>query len=289
MLASGFALKSNAFTYGLYICDVFNITDNLIVSAGLRFNAFDAKGGYAINGTFSGKYSQNNLSPKLGIIYQPLKDKISVFANYQNGFTNVTGSDFTGNTFKPEQANQWEAGVKAELAEGLSGSASYYDIRVTDKLRTDVDHPGFSIQDANQYSKGIEADIIYNPIPGLNMLAGYGHNSSKFVRSNKAIEGKRPSNVANDIANFWISYRLTRGSGKGLGAGFGGNYTSNAYADDANTFTIPSYTLLDASLFYDQPKFRVGLKVNNIANTKSWNRWGSQPLRQFIGNVLFKF
>ena len=113
-----------------------------------------------------------------------------------------------------------EAGVKTELAEGLSATVSYYDIKVTDKLRTDVDHPGFSIQDANQYSRGLEADIIYNPLPGLNMLAGHGHNRSKYVKTNKAIEGKRPANVANDVANFWLSYRSAKGSTKGMGAGF---------------------------------------------------------------------
>lgn len=53
---------------------------------------------------------------------------ISVFANYQNGFTNISGVDYQSKTFKPEQANQIEGGVKLNAFDGrLSSMISYYE------------------------------------------------------------------------------------------------------------------------------------------------------------------
>jgi len=34
--------------------------------------------------------SQTTFSPKFGIVYQPIMNKLSLFANYMNGFKNLT-------------------------------------------------------------------------------------------------------------------------------------------------------------------------------------------------------
>lgn len=282
--------RFSSYIYGVYVSDVLNLTDNLVASAGLRFDSYKDETGVDFNGV--GGYpssSQTAFSPKFGLIYQPVKDRISLFANYQNGFANRFGVDKKGNRFKPEQANQLEGGIKAELASGLSGSVSYYDIKVKDVLRTDPADNNFSIQDADQRNRGIEADIIYNPFAGFNIVAGYGYVDGKYTRANPGTIGKRPNNIARHLANFWASYRILNGAVKGLGVGFGGNYTSDAYADDNNTFTIPGYTLIDGSIYYDQPKYRIGFKVNNITNTLTFNRYGAQSLRQVALNLTVKF
>lgn len=282
--------RFNSYIYGVYVSDVLNLTDNLIASAGLRFDSYKDETGVDFNGV--GGYpssSQTAFSPKFGLVYQPVKDRISLFANYQNGFANRFGVDKKGNRFKPEQANQLEGGIKAELASGLSGSVSYYDIKVKDVLRTDPADNNFSIQDADQRNRGIEADIIYNPFAGFNIVAGYGYVDGKYTKADPGTIGKRPNNIARHLANFWASYRVLTGAVKGLGVGFGGNYTSDAYVDDNNTFTIPGYTLIDGSIYYDQAKYRIGFKTNNIANTLTFNRYGAQNPRQFVANLTVKF
>lgn len=56
------------------------------------------------------------------------------------------------------------------------------------------------------------------------------------------------------------------------------------------TFSIPSYTVLDASLFYDRPKFRIGLKVDNLTNEKYWSyRLAAQNPTKVTGNITLKF
>lgn len=280
-------------TYSAYASDVLNITDRLIAMAGLRVDRYINNGTYyPSRDSIAGNYNQTALSPKFGVVYQIIKDKISVFGNYMNGFSNVSGSDFFGNTFKPSEANQAEGGFKFDLNK-ISATLSYYDIQVTNITRDDPDHLNYTIQDGTQVSKGFEAELIANPISGLNIVAGYTYNDSKYTRSNANLQGLRPSTSGSPrTANLWASYRIVTGSAQGLGIGFGGIYGSESYQTNTATFkfTIPEYTVLDASLFYDQPKYRLGIKVDNLTNEKYWSyRLAAQNPTRITANITFKF
>jgi iron complex outermembrane receptor protein len=61
-------------------------------------------------GDSKGPFGQQHCHPNL--VYEALKDKLSVFGNYMNGFNNISGVDINSNPFKPEYANQMEFGVK---------------------------------------------------------------------------------------------------------------------------------------------------------------------------------
>jgi iron complex outermembrane receptor protein len=286
-------VATNEQTLSAYVSDVVNITDKLLVMASLRIDRYMNGGTYYPNkDSTAGDFNQTALSPKFGAVYQVIKDKVSVFGNYMNGFSNVSGSDFNGNTFKPNQANQMEGGVKVDLSV-ITATFSYYDIKVTNVTRDDLDHPNYSLQDGTQYSKGFEAELIANPVVGLNIVAGFTHNESEYTKASASIEGLRPTTAGpGDMANLWLSYRFTRGAAQGLGLGFGGIYGSQSYQSNtaAFVFTVPSYTVLDASVFYDQHRYRLGLKVDNLTNEKYWSyRLAAQNPTRVTMNVTFKF
>lgn len=275
-------------TTSAYVSDVVNITDALIAMGSIRWDHYENK---------IANFNQNAFSPKLGLIYQIIKDKISVFGNYMNGFSNVapgtTAANPTETTdFKPEQANQLEGGIKIELLGGkLNGTLSYYDIQVKDKVRVDPTNSLYSIQDGTQRSKGFEADLIANPFRGFHIIMGYGYNDSKYTKATTN-QGNRPYSTPANVANLWMSYKILEGKAKGLGFGFGGNTQSDSYINDTNTFTVNGYTLLDASVFYENPKFRLGLKLNNITNKEYWSAdyWATMmPTRQLVANFTLKF
>ncbi|RZJ52588.1 MAG: TonB-dependent receptor [Flavobacterium sp.] len=271
-------------TTSAYASDVINITDRLIAMVSARFDHYEDR---------IDDYNQNALSPKMGVVYQILKDKVSVFGNYMNGFTNVGPSETDQSPtqavdFKLEQANQIEGGVKVELLGGkLNGTLSYYDIKVKDKVRyTDT----FPVQDGTQSSKGFEADLIANPFRGFHLIMGYGYNESEYTSGE--MKGNTPYAAPKNVANLWLSYKILDGKAKGVGFGFGGNTQSDSYANDENTFTVNGYAVMDATVFYEKPKFRIGLKLNNIANKEYWTSdyWSNMmPTRQLVANVTFKF
>jgi iron complex outermembrane receptor protein len=77
---------------------------------------------------------------------------------------------------------------------------------------------------------------------------------------------------------------------KGLGFGAGFNYVDKVLMNIADDFYIPSYAVINGTVFYDQPKYRIGVKLNNIANIKYWDMYG-KPQRpfEFLANLSFKF
>jgi len=296
---SYFYARNNTYTTSAYASDVLNITNNLLAMASLRLDYYDARPiSDPSSGTVTKGMTQTTLSPKFGLVYQVVKDQVSLFGNHQNGFVHPGYANFydaaTGTLAsrlaKTEQANQWEGGVKLDLFNGrLSSTISYYDISVSNILTSDPAHANASLQNGTQYSKGIEAEVLANPFDGFNIDAGYSHNDSKE-------NGLRPETAGPaNSANLWLSYTIAHGNAKGLGIGFGGNYASNnVIINDSyyGVFTLPSYTLLNTGIFYNKERLRLALNVNNLTNKEYWIGYTTvdpQMLRQIIGSVTFKF
>ncbi|HET9503066.1 MAG TPA: TonB-dependent receptor [Hymenobacter sp.] len=280
-----------------YVSDVLNVTESLLLSAGVRFDYF--KVGEASNFT---KYNQVAWSPKFGVVYQVLRDRLSVYGNYQNGFTNnqpqtvVSSAGVTTTTdYKPTQTIQWEGGLKLDMFQGrATANVSYYAIRQNDILRADpastTANPLPNIQDDSRNSKGVDLELVVNPVPGLNLFGGYSYNQSRYLETN---EGKTPEQAPQHVANFWLSYRLSGGSPlNGLGLGVGGNYSSDIYANAANTLIIDGYKIFNASIFYEVGRLRFTVKGNNLADERYWIGTTSlvpQTPRQFLGSVAVRF
>lgn len=285
-------------TYSAYASDVLNITDRLAAMLSLRFDRFQNR---------TANYNQNAVSPKLGLVYQILPDRISIFGNYLNGFANVApiiqpaGSGVSGD-LKPQHANQYEGGIKTDLFNGkLSFTASYYDISVTNMTRTEeviVDGKSYivTVQNGTQKSKGVEFELIANPIEGLNIIAGYSYNDSKLTKSTTALEGRRPASAGPAaLINSWVSYAIQKGQLKGLGLGTGINHIGRHLTGNSavtGVFFLPAYTLITSTIFYDRPRYRIGVKVDNLTDERYFAGQGTltaQMPRTLVAGLTLKF
>ena len=287
-----------------YVSDVLNITNKLSVMASLRLDYFDGK---ASQWDAEETKGQVAISPKFGAVYQIVENKVSLFGNYMNGFQNVaptTVADIDGSNprtkeFDPEQANQFEVGLKTSLYKDIiSASVSYYDIRVKDRVITDPNNINNSIQGGEVESKGVEVSIVANPIKGLNVIAGFSHNDAEVTKESPGdgYLGLRPEEAGPEtLVNLWANYTVTEGQLKGFGIGFGGNYASEYKTlnrANTGTFALPDYTVLNSAVSYDNDKFNVTLKLNNMLNEKYYSGWSTvtpQRLRSITAGVTYKF
>jgi len=306
LLTGSFAgnTEANQEIMSAYVSDVLNVTNKLSVMASLRLDYFDGK-----TSQYDGVETEGQvaLSPKFGAVYQIVENKVSVFGNYMNGFQNVaptTVADLDGSNprtkeFDPEQANQFEVGLKTSLYKDIiSASVSYYDIRVKDRVITDPNNINNSIQGGEVESKGVEVSIVANPIKGLNFIAGFSHNDAEVTKESPGdgYLGLRPEEAGPEtLVNFWANYTVTSGQLKGFGIGFGGNYASEYKTlnrANTGTFALPDYTVLNSALSYDNDKFNVSLKLNNMLNEKYYSGWSTvtpQRLRSITAGVTYKF
>lgn len=283
------------YTASAYASDVISFADRLSLMLSLRIDNFDRKETSATNGTtttITPAYNQTSLSPKLGIVYQLIKNQVSLFGNYLNGFQNLAPVNQPNGEqliLDPLYANQYEGGIKAELFnKKLSTTISYYNITNDNALMrfADLSYE----QGGKQVSKGYDFELTADPIAGLNVIAGYSYNDNRIVKSaTPALEGKKAADAPENVWNFWVSYKL-QNILKGLGLGFGGNYVDESFMTTTNTFYIPSYTIFNSTVFYEQPTWRVGLKINNITNEKYWSTWGApQAPTTVLANLTLRF
>lgn len=306
LLTGSFAgnTEANQEIMSAYVSDVLNITNKLSVMASLRLDYFDGKASQWDTEETKGQVA---ISPKFGAVYQIVENKVSLFGNYMNGFQNVaptTVADIDGSNprtkeFDPEQANQFEVGLKTSLYKDIiSASVSYYDIRVKDRVITDPNNINNSIQGGEVESKGVEVSIVANPIKGLNVIAGFSHNDAEVTKESPGdgYLGLRPEEAGPEtLVNLWANYTVTNGQLKGFGIGFGGNYASEYKTlnrANTGTFALPDYTVLNSALSYDNDKFNVSLKLNNMLNEKYYSGWSTvtpQLLRSITAGVTYKF
>ncbi|MEH0155107.1 TonB-dependent receptor [Limibacter armeniacum] len=295
--------KSEYSIYSVYVSDVLNITRNLSAMVGLRVDRFNNDGDVT---TPDDDYEQTAFSPKFGLVFQPILDKLSVFANYQNGFTNVApqlvseteDGPQTLKTFDPEQANQIEFGVKTNLFNNrLNATVSYYDIKVSDRVMTDPASPTNKIQGGEVVSKGFEVELSANPIDGLDIRGGYSYNDSETTKTdNENILNRRPLEAGPEsMYNLWASYEIQQGKLEGFGLGIGFNGASESYAinyGSSGEFMLPEYTIGNASIFYQASNYRIGLKMNNVFDKEYYTGWTTispQTPRSVLANFTYRF
>ena len=232
--------------------------------------------------------SDKAFTPRVGIVYQPLKT-LSIFTSYSNSFTLNTGTDINLQPIKPSYINQYEAGVKSELFNRtFSANITVYQIVNSNLAQTAlVDANGNANNNANikelageVTSKGLEIDLGTKPFHGIQLLAGYSFNETKYTKSNTYIVGSKlrynPQHTANASVYYTFSERTLL---KGFNAGFVSYYVGERVAGRSTTaanpgyklISLPNYLQFDASLGYTVQKFALRLKLSNIFNKLSYN------------------
>jgi len=99
-----------------------------------------------------------------------------------------------------------------------------------------------------------------------------------------------------NLVNLWATYKFDYGKLRNFGLGFGGNYASeNAVvnSDLIGKFLLPSYTVLNSSIFYNSTKFRLALNINNMTNKQyfngGWSTVNPQRPRNAVASFTYKF
>ena len=299
---SNYDIDSDLNTYSGYVSNVFTPVTGLNVVLGLRYESNDFEGGKVwINDT--DPYNQSAWSPKAGLVYEIVKDKFSVFGNYQNSFK--SNGYYTLNTAgetalsDPERANQFEGGFKTNLINGkINATVSYYDIKAKNYLVTTGYFGNIAVQNQTGeiHSKGVELEVNAYLVKGFSLIGGLAYNDTTDEST-----GLRPATSGSKwLANFNASYQFIDGSLKGLGFGVGGNYASDnkvlnqldATTGLVDTFTLNSFFVLNANAYYDTKKFRIGVKVDNFTNEHYWIGYSTanpQSLINALGSITYKF
>lgn len=274
--------------FGIYAQNLISFTEKIKVLTGIRYSYQDTRSNvlqYSSGAITTTKNYDGAFSPRVGLIYQPSKNQ-SIFATYSNSFNINTGQDEAGKALEPSIVDQYEIGIKNKLFDDkLFLNVTAYQIS-NDKFYQQ------SLANGNSYSyirvltgevrsQGIEIDVTSKPIKGLNIMAGYSFNETKFLDEGYYIAGSllryNPKNTANLSAN----YQLESGKLKGVNLGLISTYFGERYAgrstrtqvenDNRQLIYLEDFIQVDAILGYTHNNFKISTKLSNIFNELNYN------------------
>jgi iron complex outermembrane receptor protein len=265
---------------GLYLQDRMQLTERLSLTAGGRLD-------FASNRDFSQPDGNDNkaFSPRVGGNYL-LIPGVTLFADYSRSFLPQTGMVYDGSPSgafaSPETGEQWEGGVKTSLLSGrMVNSVSVYRLTRSNVLTPDPNHPNFDVLTGKQRSKGAELETTFQLHKTWNLILAYAFTEANVVADNAIPAGTPTQNVPKNSMNVWSTYELQGGWLKGVGFGFGGRYYTDQSGDLLDTFSIPAYGLMDASIFYRRKHLGWQANAYNLADkryfTGSYNNVYVQP------------
>ena len=288
----GFDVESRIQSFGLFVQDQIDLSDNLIVLLGGRFDIASQDFANAVDQ--SDDFSQEEaFSPRAGIVYQPI-EPISLYASYTRSFQQAT-SVFSRSPSDPERGTQYEIGIKGDISGRLNATLALYDLTLTNIPTADPNNPFFTVSTGEQRSRGVELDVRGEILPGWNIIAGYAYTDAEITEDNSFEAGNKLSNIPENAFNFWTSYKIGQGSLSGLGFGLGLFIVGDRPGDTENTFELPGYTRADAAIFYERDKFRTALNFKNLFDNdyfvSSQSRTSVFPGDPFtvIGSISYEF
>lgn len=222
------------------------------------------------------------------------------YVSYSTAFTPTSFTDEYGQILAPMKGKQWETGLKFE-PEGaqMMYSASLFRIN-QQNIATKVEptDPYRSIGEIE--SEGVELEAVGQLTDNLRLQAAYTYTDIRYKKSSAEEQGKRAVYAPRNQASAWLSYDLKQGPLNGLTVGSGVRYVNGITSDRQNTYTLPSYTLVDLALGYDLSQLGVNglhaqLNVNNLTdkryiaacNSLSYCYFGAE--RSIVGSLSWSF
>jgi iron complex outermembrane receptor protein len=271
--------------YGVYGQDMISMFDDrLHFLVGGRYDWAETGQGYSATSlaisrgaydpaTGEGFRSGNDeaFSPRAGVILQP-QPWLSVYGSYSQSFGSTNAIVEPGApTFDPEEAEQWEGGVKTELLDKrLTATMAYFDITKTNIVQTIAGTP-FSRPVGEAESKGLEFDIAGRLDEHWSILANYAYANAVITQDEEGNTGNRLMNVPRHAGGVWLKYDFTE-AWRGLSIGGGIIAMGDRPGDNENSFVLPGFVRVDALLQYEVPKELLNwgkvttlkLNINNV-------------------------
>lgn len=195
-------------------------------------------------------------SGRAGIVYL-FDNGLAPYASYSESFLPVMGITADNSQLDPEIGKQYEVGLKYEPP----GSNSLYTIAWFDLTKENATENvnGFSRQEGEVRSKGVEFEAKTEITQGLNLIGSYTWNDVEVTQSETGNKGNTPFRVPEHMASLWGDYIVQSGALAGLRLGAGARYVGSTFGDSANSFKVDSYTVVDALVSYQLGKVDASL------------------------------
>jgi iron complex outermembrane receptor protein len=288
---------TNQVTMGYRVSDLVSLSDQWKVLLAERYDgdwdhfsqvAVTPVAGINPNSTYTQYYIHQDL-PLLSLIYEPIKDQLSLYATYATGFVPAGGNnnDIHGNPITvPATARSYEFGAKTNYFGGkLKGTLALFDIQkentvVSVACASDAPSGVACFAPSTTHSKGVEAQADWRVTENWHNIIGYSYTLATIASSPDPYSiGAFATNTPRHSAHLWSRYDFTPELGVGVGEALidqrFGTIPTTPTACTANNgdscwtniaMKLPGYAVTDLAGYYKLNPVDFTLKIANLFN-----------------------
>lgn len=264
---------------GLYIQDQMRLGNWIGVIGGRKDWAENA-----IDGQETQK--DDEFTYRAGLMYE-FDFGLTPYVNYSESFVPVAGRFSPvngGEAFDPQEGRMYEIGFKYQpKGSNFSINGSYFDIEDTGRLMPDAANPAiYQVQIGTVTVKGFEIEVVGQVTDNLKLMGGYSYTDAKYSNGTTIIggevdglgfltqapidvSGNQIESIPQHLASLWGLWEFDQPLLKGWAVGGGVRYIGNSW-DGSNTVEVPSVTLYDAMISFENDDWRWQLTGRNLAD-----------------------
>jgi iron complex outermembrane receptor protein len=258
---------------GLYVQDQIELTEQLQVRVGLRYDDFSQRTDNRLNNR-STRQSDSRVSPQLGVVYS-VNNQLSVYGTYGEGFRANSGTDFAGNPFAANKSNSVETGLKFSVMDGsLQGNIAIFRQDQENMLSGDALNPGFSVAIGEARSRGLEFDLA-GQFASYDLHFSYAYVDAEATKETldynfglQISAGDRLINVPRHSLSALVSRDL-QVDGRAVTLGGGVIYVGERLGETAGNFSLPAYSVWRGFAAYElYTNVSLRAEIDNAFNKK---------------------
>ena len=272
------ALKSSTETdisvKSFYFQDQIEVTDNLMVLLGGRYDKFDIQVD-DVKKDSSAARVDTEFSPRFGLIYKP-QNNVSLYYSYSESFAPRSGEQYkkltggaagSGETLKPDYYESSEIGFKLDLNKSLSLTSAYFESEseIADYDGTSSDYiterglsvDGFELELKGQVNENLNVAFSYSNVDGETAMGG------------------EPREIPESTYSIWTTYDISPNFGWALGVIHQGEsfvsdddaINQDKQGIDDPIEVLPAYTRVDAAVYYSiADDLKLQLNIENLSD-----------------------
>jgi len=312
--------KTNTTSYAIFGEGTWTITEKFSITAGMRWTLDDKDYSndcdaamFLCGGGWTSDLGDNfnEFTPRLLVQYQLTEDTM-LFAGVSRGFqsggfqTLCFGNQACNEVvYDPQTVVSWEAGVKSDMADGkLRVNASTFYAQYSGLQQTAIADGSFPVQNVGSADvTGLELEVLYTPIDGLDLWAAAGYADDDISQS--ALDNLSPTTeslpgLPETTIRAGVDYRRQITPDANLLVGLDVNHADDYYATINNVLEIDSYTRYNGRIGLEDidGKWSVILSGKNLDDSEDLysgivgngtNIRTVQPPREYMLNVNFSY
>lgn len=249
----------------VYVQDMWNATDRLTLSGGVRLDAYRQRIRNKNTGTV-GRTINEPVTFRVGAKYQA-SDAIAVHANWGENFVLNSGSDRFNQGFAPETGKGYELGFAGSWP-GIDLAVTWFDIRKQGILTNDPVDSNYLAPVGNLKSRGIEADASVRLGTNWQIVANYAWTHARV--DDQGFPTDRALNVPEHSGTLFALGRFLDDGGRGFSVSGGLNYVADRAGSIERDFVVlPEYVKAKAAVEYAfSPQVSLRAEADNLFDAR---------------------